>query len=55
MNLIFLKNRRRAVKFDPSIKKSVLLSKRIELLKSNKAKILAAIKGRIEAKREKKI
>lgn len=40
MNQVYLKNRRRARKFDPSIIKQVNLTKKIEHQKQNKEKIL---------------
>lgn len=55
MNQIYLKNRRRARKFDPSIKKQVNLAKKIEVLRQSKDKILLAIKAKIEKQKAKKI
>lgn len=50
INQIFLKNRRRAIKFDPSIKKDATLTKRIQILKNNKSKIIEAIKRKLTKK-----
>ena len=50
VNAKLLRNQRRARKFDPSIKKSVNLSKKIEGLRSRKAQILVEIKDRIKRK-----
>ena len=50
VNPRLLRNQRRARKFDPSIKKSVNLSKKIETLRSKKAEILVLIKERIVRK-----
>lgn len=55
MNQIYLKNRRRARKFDPNVKKQKNLAKKIETLRQNKDKILEAIKANIEKRRAKKI
>ena len=49
-----MRNRRRAQKFDPNIKKSVNLTKKIEKLRLNKDKILQAIKARILKSKQKK-
>lgn len=50
-----MRNRRRAQKFDPNIKKSVNLTKKIEKLRLNKDKILLAIKARMEKNKLKKL
>ena len=50
VNPRLLRNQRRARKFDPSIKKSVNLSKKIEALRSRKAEVLVMIKERIKRK-----
>ena len=55
VNQIFLKNRRRAAKFDPTIKKDQTLQVRIQKLKINKAKIIEAIRNKIIAKNNKKM
>jgi large subunit ribosomal protein L29e len=45
------RNTRRARKFDPNIKKEKNLSNKIAVLRTNKDKILMAIKARIEKKK----
>lgn len=55
MNQIYLKNRRRARKFDPSVQKQKNLEKKIEKMRQNKDRILESIKARIEKKRALKI
>ena len=50
VNPRLLRNQRRARKFDPSIKKSVNLTKKIETLRSKKAEVLVMIKERIKRK-----
>ena len=50
VNARLLRNQRRARKFDPSIKKSINLSKKIEALRSRKAEVLVEIKERIKRK-----
>lgn len=51
MNQIYLKNRRRARKFDPNVQKQKNLERKIENQKQNKDQILHSIKSRIEKKR----
>ncbi len=53
VNQIFLKNRRRAIKFDPTIKKDATLTKRIKVQKDNKAKIIQAIRNKLIKKSKK--
>ncbi len=53
VNQIYLKNRRRAIKFDPSIKKDATLTKRIQVLKENKSKIIQAIRNKLIKKSNK--
>lgn len=48
MNQIYMKNRRRAQKFDPMIKKAVNITKKIEKLKTSKDVIMKSIKLRME-------
>lgn len=47
INQIFMKNKRRASKFDPSIKKDATLTKRIQVLRENKTKIIQAIRNKL--------
>ena len=54
VNQAFLKNRRRAIKFDPSIKKDQRLLARIQRLRLNKAKILEVVRAKLIAKNKKK-
>ena len=53
VNQIFLKNKRRATKFDPTVRKSAILTKRIQILRENKAKIILAIKNKLIKKSKK--
>ena len=55
VNQVFLKNKRRAIKFDPSIKKDQRLLFRIQKLRDNKTKIIEAVRNRLIAKNKKKI
>lgn len=55
MNQVYIRNRRRARKFDPNIKKEKALTSRIEVLRANKSKIIQKIKEKIEKKRLKKL
>ncbi len=55
VNQTFLKNKRRAMKFDPTIKKDQRLQARIQKLRINKAKIIEAVRSKIIAKNNKKI
>ena len=50
VNAKLLRNLRRARKFDPSIKKQKGLTSKIDTLRKNKAKILAAIRVKIQGK-----
>lgn len=54
MNQIYMRNRRRAQKFDPNIKKSVNMTKKIEKLRLNKDKIIQALRKRLQKKNDKK-
>lgn len=49
------KNTRRCRKFDPSVVKEVNLEKKVERMRVNKQKILAAIEARIQAAINKKL
>ncbi len=53
VNQKLLRNLKRARKFDPSIKKQKGLASKIESLRKNKSKILAAIKTKTQPKVEK--
>ena len=53
VNQKLLRNLKRARKFDPSIKKQKGLASKIEILRKNKSKILAAIKAKNQPKVEK--
>ena len=53
INQIYLKNRRRAMKFDPSIKKDAILTKRIQVLRQNKDKVILAIRNKLIKKKGK--
>jgi large subunit ribosomal protein L29e len=53
INQIYLKNKRRALKFDPTIKKDATLTKRIQVLRQNKAKIITAIRNKLIKKTNK--
>lgn len=55
MNQVYMKNRRRAQKFDPMIKKAVNFSKKIEKLRHSKDAILKSIKLRIEKQKQKRL
>lgn len=55
MNQVYMKNRRRAQKFDPMIKKAVNFSKKIEKLRNSKDTILKSIKLRIEKQKQKRM
>ncbi len=50
VNQKLLRNLKRARKFDPSIKKQKGLASKIESLRKNKSKILAAIKAKTQPK-----
>ncbi len=50
VNQKLLRNLRRAKKFDPSIKKQKGLASKIETLRKNKSKILAAIRAKSQPK-----
>ena len=50
VNQKLLRNLKRAKKFDPSIKKQKNLSRKIDVLRQNKTKILAAIKAKSQPK-----
>lgn len=54
VNQTFLKNKRRAIKFDPSIKKDQRLCLRIQKLRDNKAKIIEAVRNKLIEKNKKK-
>lgn len=55
VNQVFLKNKRRCVKFDPSIKKDKRVERRIQTLRNNKAKIIEQIRNKLIAKNKKKL
>lgn len=54
VNQTYLKNKRRAMKFDPSIKKDQRLQMRIQRLRTDKNKIIEAVRNKLIAKNKKK-